>query len=271
MKYIPEDQYHVQDIFVAPDGTWHKNGVAIAPHHALSHVDVIWNALQGNHEEHAKVQNILETHRVPFTGSGAFASVVGMNDKLMKEMLMREKIKTPPYKVVDAPKIPFSQEDIVALWRTFSPPVVLKTLGPSPSIILAKTFSGFTEALEQAYEKSDAVMIEEYIPGSFASVGVIDGYRGSKQYALPAIGDTLSLDRKKEIEEIARRVHEALGFRHYSQIDFIVAPRRGAFVIGAAPLPDLYEESLFHRALHSVGAPIEHFLDHVVQLALAKK
>ncbi len=158
-----------------------------------------------------------------------------------------------------------------------------------------KSSDALAQAIATAFEHGDAIMIEEYIPGTEATVGVIEGYRETALYALPPIEirphadkgksffdfeakyqgasdeiipGNFSNETKAELEDLARKVHIALGLRHYSRTDFIVSPKRGIFVLEANTLPGLTEESLMPKALHFVGAPMSHFLDHLVQLAL---
>ncbi len=268
------DVYEPQDIFISRDGVWHRNGIPIAPHDAISHLDVVMNALYDHHGEDGKVQHLLELHGVPFTGSRSFASAVGMNKVFSKEIFKREGIKTPYYKIIE--EMPAESEEISEeisnIFRAFSPPIVIKSVFGESSLEMAlvKTPALLLEAMTKASEHG-AVMIEEYIPGAEATVGVIDGYRGRETYTLPVFSENFSDEVKDGLEELAKKVHRALGFRHYSSVDFIVSPRRGIFVIETNTLPDLTKESVLSSTLRSVGASASHFLDHILQLALGGK
>jgi D-alanine-D-alanine ligase len=303
IKHIPESHYEVQDIFISKDGTWHKNGVVITPHNALSHVDVVFNALHGQYGEDGKVQHLLEMHKVPFTGSGSFASALGMNKAMAKEVFKKNKIKTPQYRLIELAEKESPetlQEKIMSVFRAFPLPLVVKPVsaGSSVGVTLVKSFGAFEPAIEAAFEHSDAVIIEEFIPGVEATVGVIDGYRGVPFYALPPIEirphkakgkafydfeakyqdasdiivpSNFTKEEKQELEDLARKTHESLGLRHYSRTDFIVSPRRGIYVLEVNTLPGLTEASLVPKALEAVGAPLSHFLDHILQLAIERK
>jgi D-alanine--D-alanine ligase len=272
LKHIPDDSYHVHDIFIDREGTWHKNGLSITPHVALSHADVIWNALQGAHEHNRQVEHLLEMHQVPFTGPGAFASGISLNPLLLKEIFKREKIKTPQYIVVDTSPQDMPAGTLATLWKTYSPPLIIRPIIKGESaVIVARTFDSFAEALEAAFDTAESVMIEEYIPGTAIPAGVIDEYRGIVRYTLPLLDPGLSSDEKEELEALARRVHDLLGLRHYSEVQLLRTPRRGTYVTGVIASPELHEESHFHKALGTVGAPLSHFIDHVLQLALAGK
>ncbi len=104
LQHLPRETYETQDILISREGIWHKNGLPIIPYDALSHVDVIFNALHGHYGEDGKVQHLLEILRIPFTGSLSFASAIGMNKVLSKEVFKKEGIKTPYYQIVE--KVP---------------------------------------------------------------------------------------------------------------------------------------------------------------------
>lgn len=280
LKHIPEDLYTPQDIYISREGVWHKNGIAISPHNALAHIDVVWNALHGQYGEDGKVQHILELHKIPYTGSNSFSSMLGMNKILSKEIFKKEKIKTPHYKSITTQP---EAESMREIFRSFSVPFIVKPVsaGSSVGVTLVKDFASFEMALAKAFEHSPSVLIEEYISGREATVGIIDGYRDHVHYALPPIEirphaeniipGNFTLAKKRELEDLARRVHQVLGLRHYSRTDFIVSPNRGIFVLEVNTLPGMTESSLMLKALDFVGAPMSHFLDHVLQLALQKK
>lgn len=295
LNNLSQDKYSVRDIFIDREGQWHTHGLPIMPHDALTHIDVAFNALHGNYGEDGKVQHILESHGIPFTGSGSFASALGMNKAMSKEIYKKEGLKTPQSRLLES-LVDVSKE-AHKLFSTFSPPVIVKPVssGSSMGMALVKDFSGFGKAISGAFEHSNAVLIEEFIKGKEATCGVIDDFRDREYYALPPIEirphegvffdyeakykgksdeivpGNFTDDEKKEIEKIAIQAHKALGLRHYSRSDFIIHPRRGIFILETNTLPGLTEESLFPKALKAVGASISHFLDHVIGLALRRK
>ena len=271
MKHLPSDHYDIHDIFITKDGAWHRHGLEIAPHTALAHLDVAWNALHGTARGDS-VEHILELHKIPFTGSGIFPSALTSHPVHFKEALKREGLKTLPYRLVEIPDADSPGESLTDLFRTFAPPIILRPVVQMCEPITVRTYGAFPDALSKAFEVADSVMLEEFIPGTPISVGVIEGYRDHDIYALPPVSPLqLTHEEKRLLEDTARRVHNILGLRHYSQVDLNVTPKRGVFVVGVTLKPELHEESVFHKALHSVGAPLWHFFDHTVRLALGRK
>lgn len=278
LNNLSNDKYHARDVLIDRRGIWHMNGVATLPHDVLTHVDVVFNALHGHFGEDGKVQHILESHGIPFTGSTSFASAVGMNKEMSKKIYRDHKLKTPLSKVIKKDKdLNKIHEQI---FQSFSLPIIIKPLmgGSSIGLHLVKDWNSLSKVLETMFEKDNDLLVEEFIKGKEASCGVIDDFRTHRHYALPAIETLTHLvpgnfsdHEKKELERLSIEAHKILGLRHYSNSDFIIHPVRGIFILETNTLPSLTEESLIPKALSSVGASMSHFLDHIIQLALSRK
>jgi D-alanine-D-alanine ligase len=295
LKELSSDKYHTRDILIDRAGVWHMAGLPTTPHEALTHIDVAFNALHGHYGEDGKIQHIFETHGIPFTGSGSFASAIGMNKSMSKEVYKKEKLKTPASKLLNS--LQDISKEVHKIFHTYPLPIIVKPVasGSSVGITLVKSFAQFEQAVKKAFEHGDTILIEEYIAGKEATCGVIDGYRDQKYYALPPVEirphngnfydyqakyqgksdkivpGNFSYEEKKELERLAILAHKALGLRHYSRSDFIIHPKRGIFILETNTLPGLTNESSIPKALTSVGAPLHHFLDHIVELAISKK
>ena len=74
---------------------------------------------------------------------------------------------------------------------------------------------------------------------------------------------------KIELEDLAVRIHKAIGLSHYSRSDFIVS-MRGIYALEANTLPGLTNESLFPKSLNAVGATLREFLNHIISLAYSR-
>lgn len=296
----PEEKYQPIDIFIDRNGDWHIAGVPVEPHHALDQVDVVWNALHGAYGEDGKVQQLLDRHEVPYTGSGAFASAVGMNKVLAKETFLKHGIKTPRYALVESEGVRERRDleaKLLELFRSFTLPFIVKPVssGSSVGVSVVKGFHEFESAIFEAFKHGNVIMIEEFIPGVEATCGVIDAFRDTDIYALPPIEirphrsgffdfaakyegkadeivpGNFTHEEKDQIMHLARAAHTALGLRHYSRSDFIVSPKRGIYILEVNTLPGLTDASLLPKALQSVGVSVGHFLDHVIGLALVQK
>ena len=290
-KSLP-DKYHPVDIFITRNGEWLRDGIAMTPRTALKDIEVVWNALHGSYGEDGGVQRALDELSIPYTGSPAAGSALGMNKILSKKRFKEAGIKTLPYATVDGEKD--LERQLTNIFRSLPHPVVIKpsSSGSSLGVSIAHTFEESLEGIKKALEHSRDAIVEEYIKGREATCGVIDNYRKQEVYALfpveimPYGNKFYNYEAKyvaptrfacpapfghkinHELEELAIKVHKALGLRHYSRTDFIISPRRGVYVLEVNTLPGLTSHSLLPMSLEAVGLNFPDFLDHVLQLAL---
>jgi D-alanine-D-alanine ligase len=292
LKFLPE-HYQPHDIYISKDGVWHRSGLERSPDRALAGIDVVVNALHGSYGEDGKIQKTLDQLGIPYTGSGAIASALGMNKALTKRALAEHGIKTPYFTVIRKADDLVQKEDYI--YHHFFLPLVVKptSSGSSIGVTIVKDFRDLIEALQKALSFSDSAIVEEFIRGREATCGVIDNYRDQKIYSLLPIEIVSSKDHdhysteaklkglaredspghfteveKEEIQRLATKIHQALGFRHYSRSDFIVSPRRGIYTLEVNSLPNLSPGSLMGKSLESVGSNLIDFLDHIIKLAL---
>lgn len=299
LKHLPE-HYHGVDILIDKNGAWHHRGVQIEPLELGKYADVAFNAMHGEYGEDGQVQRVLEQAGLPYTGSGTFASALGMNKELAKGAFRRAGLRVPVGKLVEknseAELVDLIDSAAREVFRTVPPPWIVKPAdrGSSVGLLLAKNFDDLKQAIAECFKFSDKVLVEEYIKGKEATVGVLDHFRDQASYALPPIeirrpgnqdiwtyadkynGQTEEIcpgvftnQEKQELEKLAVLAHQALGLRHYSRSDFILSPR-GIYLLETNSLPGLTSESLLPKALQAVGCSYPDFLNHLVNLALNK-
>ncbi len=270
LEALDREKYEPRDIFISKGGEWHLHGVGVAPERALQGADVAWNALHGHYGEDGQAQRLLERLGVPYTGSGPFASSLAFHKGQTREVAKRLGVKVAHGVVVESGN---AEEIAHQLFRTFPHPAIVKpvTGGFSRGIAVADSFHSLQRALEQAFEHSPEALVEEYIRGKDASVGVLDNFRNEKTYALiPSPAAMLSHAQKSELTALAKQMHQALDLGHYAEHDFVLS-KRGIYYLEVNTQPDLHKSSSFVQALHSVGAKFSDFLDHVIQLARKPK
>ena len=222
---------------------------------------------------------------------------MAMAKHLAKETFRRVGLKTPAHVLIEqgeGQEIDTTKSYLLAHSK-FALPYIVKPMsgGSSLGVSIVRNMEELTDALEKAFEKRDSVLIEEFILGVEAAVGVIEGFRGQGLYTLPPIEirpqsrgifdyetkyssefsseivpATFSPSIKKELERLAIAAHSALGLSHYSRSDFIVSPHRGIFILETNSLPGLTDESLVPKALEAVGSSLSEFADHLITLAI---
>jgi D-alanine-D-alanine ligase len=297
---LDKEKYEARDLFIDRKGDWHSFGVPVTPERALRGVDVAVNVVHGEYGEDGRLHEILDSLGTPYTGSDKEASVLAFNKARTKQAIKKHGIKTPRALVVEREDAKGDLEQLAyTIFRTFPHPAIVKpvTGGSSLGTTIVNNFHALEHALRVAFELAPQALVEEYIKGREATVGVIDSFRGEKHYALIPVeivppkerpffdysakysGETLERvpghftnTEKEELMEAAKLAHAALGLSHYSRSDFIVA-RRGIYFLETnnASGVGMTDQSLFPKALNVVGAKVSDFLDHVVTLAQGGK
>jgi D-alanine--D-alanine ligase len=294
LKHLDPEKYVAIDILVTPRGDWYMNGVRTELPEIGAHVDVIWNAMHGKFGEDGKVQQHFEALNIPYTGSGVMASAVGMHKQLAKDRFVEAGLLVPGGEVIDATKNMF--EVAFDLFRNRHMPVIVKPVsgGSSVATKVVRTYDELRSALVEASEYGD-VLVEEFIPGKEATVCVIDSSTPGEAYVLYPIeivppndhdffdadvkydGSTqeicpgrFTLTTHGKLRDLAVKAHHAIGARHYSRSDFIIADD-DIYLLEINTLPGLTENSLLPKALKAGNVSFSDFIDHIIDLALAGK
>ena len=287
-------EYDPVDVFIDRSGGWHVGGIGRRPEEILPHLDVVFNALYGSNGDEAVIARTLEQFDVPFTGSNARALSVGASKLATKKIAHGAGLRVPYGVVVErgAPIEQAAQE----VWQAMAGPWIAKpnNTGWSEGVRVARNRSELEQVLAQLLATYDLVLVEEYVRGREATVGIIESFRGQDQYALPPVeinraGEAIfeqgrkamsghvhsvpgrfSADEKVRLEAIARAMHDAIGARHYSRSDMVVHPSGTVFLLEINTLPDFGEHSPFGQALSSVGISHDAFIGHVIERALGE-
>lgn len=297
-------RYKPIDIFIDQEGIWHVNGIPTTIDKVSKQVDIVINALHGDYGEDGKIQQQLQEFNIPYTGSGPLSSAIGYNKYLSKQEFLKLGIKTPRHilfaayqRDMDGEINRYAKEKAREVWSRLPPPWIVKPLtgGSSMGVHVCKTFTSLQDAILDGANKNVSILIEEFIKGKEATVGVINNFRKQKIYSLPPIEirvpktstffdeevkyngksqeicpGNFSDDEKRELERLASLIHSGLHLNHYSRSDFIIHPKRGIFALEVNTLPGLTSESLFPKALNAVGSNLSEFIEHLISITLKK-
>lgn len=209
LKFLSE-KYKKADILITKNGEWHLNGIPEKPEKIFRHIDIAFNATHGEFGEDGKIQQIFETYKMPYTGSGVLASAIAMNKWLSRKFFTNAGIKIPRAFLIRKKNDAFSLESQLLqnhasevgldfgqdlkiitskIFQTFSFPWVIKptSKGSSIGVCVVSHFEDSTKAIENSFKYGDAVMVEEFINGQEATCGILEKFRGERYYAFPVI------------------------------------------------------------------------------------
>ena len=247
-------------------------------------IDVAFIALHGPWGEDGKIQGVLETFGIPYTGSGVLASALAMDKVMAKSVLAANGIDVPRGVVVtrdtDRPAI--------------APPAVVKPVenGSSVGVTMVDDAAGYPAAIAEALRYDRRALVEERITGVELTVGVIGpdddlqalpvieivpkraffDYRakydaGASDEICPArVPDAVA----KRAQDLAIRAHRALGCRAISRLDLIWSPVTDRLVVlEVNTMPGMTANSLVPKAALVAGISFPELVDRLVGWALA--
>jgi D-alanine-D-alanine ligase len=299
LNALKQLDYHYKDVVITKKGEWLEGGFVKTAAAALQGVDVVFIALHGQFGEDGQVQRILQRHNIPFTGSLALPSAIAFNKELTKKTLRESGINLPKHRILNRlelgnlAKQNLLDEELENLFKEVGDELFIKPIasGSSVGARYIPNKETLKTAIHEVLTAYDQIMIEEFIRGKEAAVGIINNFRNEKIYTLPVIeivpkdGEThftreqkilgqaeqivpgrFTYHEKSKLAEAAALVHQLIDCKDYSRSDFIV--RNGeVYFLELNTIPGLTTDSLFPKAAASVGLDFTQLVKHLLEQA----
>jgi D-alanine-D-alanine ligase len=250
-------------------------------------ISIAFLALHGKYGEDGTIQSLLELKGIKFTGSKVLSSAIAM-DKIMSKILFEDyHVPTPKY--FHFKKGERTTEEVNDLIKQkFKFPAVVKPndQGSTVGLTICKASDQLTEAIRNAFEYSDRILVEEYIPGRELTVAVIDDTAlpvleirpkhetydyeckytsGMSEYIVPA---EIPSEVSNELQDIAVRACKSLRCEVYARVDFRLSPENKVYTLEVNTLPGMTSLSLVPKMAKSVGISFEQLVEKIITLSL---
>ncbi len=249
-------------------------------------VDVFFPALHGEFGEDGKLQEILESRGLCYTGSGPAASRYAMDKLACKEIIA-------------------NKTDVAIAWHTAvesgdSSEAIIERLGEAGDKFAVKPISQgssigveITEGKKRTAETAlktfaefGECMIEEFIEGSEITSGVIDGKAlpiieirsktGFYDYHAKYVDDATeylfdTIDDSGLVEWIGRMAIDCFnvtGCRHWGRVDFILSKENVPYFLEINTLPGFTSHSLVPMAAAKAGMSRSELCMKIVEAAI---
>ncbi|OFW59345.1 MAG: hypothetical protein A2W01_00945 [Candidatus Solincola sediminis] len=259
------------------------------------HPDLVYIALHGKFGEDGTVQELLEILDIPYTGPGVFASTMGFNKALSKEIFLHEGISTPPFFVLS--EATFQEMGAVhalsAVAEKLGFPLVVKPAaqGSALGVNFATSLETLPLAVQSALHYDERVLLEKFVNGTEVAASILGNDQlealplvetvprseffdfearytpGLTEYYCPA---RLDDGTTKAAIDIALRTHVALGCLNVSRVDIIIDGDGVPQVLELNISPGMTETSLLPMAAEAAGLDFKELVKKLVSLALEK-
>lgn len=240
-------------------------------------------ALHGKFGEDGRIQAILESIGVPFSGCGVLASALCMDKNISKKLFITEGIRTPQWIIVkDENEVDYS------IIENIGYPLIVKpnSGGSSIGTIKVNSKEELKEAVIEALKYDDEIIIEEYIKGEEITCCILNGevlpiisinpksefFNYSSKYDKGGAEEKIiELPRtlREKVEEISLKCWDTFKLKVYARVDMIIKNEE-VYVLEINTLPGMTENSLFPKSAAAYGLNFSQLLDKIVQYSLCE-
>ncbi len=249
-------------------------------------VDLVFIAMHGPFGEDGKIQGLLDTLGIKYTGSKVAASAVGMDKIIFRKVMIAENMPIPRYTVVNR------KDKNINISQLGNPPYFVKPYdqGSSVGASLVKKIGDLKKALNLAFKFSDIALIDEYIEGMEVTCAVLGN---ENLFALPVIeiipkkGEFFDYESKysesgadeivpariskkltKIVQELSIKVHQIIGAKGFSRVDFILKENKYPVILEINTIPGLTLMSLLPKAAKAYGLSYSELLDRIIKYSV---
>jgi len=293
LEFLDKEIYSPFIVTIGREGEW-----PISPQKLKSQSDVAFIAMHGTYGEDGQIQSILEEIKLPYTGSNSLTSALAMNKFLLLRLLKHHKFYVPLSFHIHKNDWKNKLHDSFQTMAHYLPlPLVIKpnNQGSSFGITIVKNEKEFKEALQNAFNVSNEVIVQQFIKGREVTCGVLDHGWGRSAYSLlpteivPKKSSFFDFDSKynpeaayeitparfpapllKHIQETALRIHRLINARGFSRTDMIITPKGEIYVLEINTIPGITKNSLLPKAAKESGIEFNMFLHNLINSAFSK-
>jgi D-alanine-D-alanine ligase len=233
-------------------------------------INFAYLALHGSGGEDGTVQGLLETLKIPYTGSGVLASALAMDKISSKRLFDSSGLMNAAWFDVRSP----APEDVAVRVRKLGYPVVVKPArqGSAIGVSIVKQPKSLRGALREAFRYDTDVIVEKFISGPEITVGVLGPQTlpiieiiptnrsfydfqakyapGGSRHLLPA---RISAKVAERANHLAREACRLLAIRGVARVDMIVGPGEKPYLLEVNTIPGMTETSLLPDAAAAAG------------------
>ena len=242
-------------------------------------IDLAFILVHGRGGEDGFLQNFLDKINIPYTGSNALSSKLGMNKISTKRIWQRSNICSPNF-------VEFNNnfEEILNL----SKKVVVKPASEGSSYgisIIENNLVSLKNAIEEAKKFDEEILIEEYVEGNELTVSIIGNHAYSPLEIIPnsdyydfdakynqkdTIYKKAALEEKREIflKKEAIKCFEAIGCSGWGRID-LIDDGSDFYFLELNTVPGMTEKSLVPKSANLDNESLILILEKIIKKAIA--
>jgi D-alanine-D-alanine ligase len=265
--------------------------------------DLIFNLVEmfrGDTRLESSVAGYYDLYEIPYTGAGLFSLELCQRKVLTKQVLLKQGVATPDYRLLRTPKVPRR--------HGLRYPLIVKPAREDASLgveagSVVYDYEQLVSRVAHAFDTlNPPILVEEYVDGKELHVSILGN---DPPQVLPIIEFDFSslpedhpaiitydvkwnpldlayhrvhafcpaeLPKKVEakVREQALQAYQATSVRDYARVDVRLTKSNVPFVLEVNPNPDLTEGVSFMQSAEKTGLSFSQTLGKIVELALAR-
>lgn len=270
----------LQDAGVNAHGVDWDGGV---PTHLVEEkFDRVFNVVHGRGGEDGRLQALLETLNLPYTGSGVLGSALSMDKVQTKKVWSGMQLPTPKF------VSPTSTPDAEAVVAELGLPLMVKPAHEGSSFGASKVerIEDLVPAWKHAREYDDGVVIEQWITGGEYTVGILGDEvlplikletphtfydyeakyeEDTTQYLCPC---GLDADHEAQIQALAWQAFRAVDCSGWGRVDVMLNEAGDPFFIEVNTVPGMTSHSLVPMAAKQRGVDFQALVVQILESTL---
>ena len=229
--------------------------------------DRVFIALHGRGGEDGSLQGLLESLRIPYTGSGVMASAIGMDKLRTKQIWQSLGLPTPAYAMLQ------DAGQCAEIVERLGAPLIIKPLHEGSSIGMAKADSlqQLQDAWQAALAYDNEALVEQWVHGAEFTVAILDGqalppirlrtphtfydyeakYQANDtQYLCPC---GLPAEQEAQLKALSLRAFQAVGCKGWGRVDVMQDEQGNFYLLEVNTVPGMTDHSLVPMAAKATG------------------
>ena len=276
IKYLNRDKYEVFDVVINSEREVFEKLENL-------NLDFVYIALHGMFGEDGRIQAILESLGIAYSGPGVMSSALCMDKELTKKIVETYGVRTAKGVAIRRGEEYNFQE----IKNTLGNIMIVKPSsgGSGIGVSFVQTEEEFKKALELVYTMDKTALVEEVLPGIEISVPVINGKVFPTLKIEAVAGEYFDYESKyadggarefvfefpeeiqKEIDKFAYDSYYAVKCEGFARVDFMVVGDKPYFM-EMNTLPGMTAASLLPKSTASKGYNYVETLDLLIEASI---
>ena len=282
----------VSDSLALAPGKQGEQLISLSSHKSTAPVDVIFPVLHGPFGEDGTVQGLLKLATIPFVGPSILGSAVSMDKDVAKRLLRDAGIPIAKFLVFDRAslnKIHFNEVKNHLGLPLFVKPA---NLGSSVGINKVKEREQFEDAVNEAFQYDNKIIIEEYIEGREIECSILgnddpiaslpgeilpqDEFYSYDAKYINEDGAILDVPAKlpenivKEVQKCAIQSFKVLCCEGMARVDLFLKESGEIVINEINTIPGFTKISMYPKLWEISGISYSELIDRLIQLGIER-